>query len=115
MGVDYAIVIGVGARFSDAFLKLVPQNVKDSVLDTTNDGNTVIVETLYKDMSLQMHCGSSLPYPVLTPTTLTHYEIVARALDELKLTDTERSVVVHILSLDKTYVETGIFMVHYIW
>jgi hypothetical protein len=115
MGVDYAIVIGVGACFSDAFLRLVSRDVQDKFADATNDGHTVFVETLYKETSLQMHCGDVAPYPVLPPTTLTHDEIVERALDALGIKDVERSVVSHILSLEKDYVKTGMYMLHYAW
>jgi len=115
MGVDYAMKIGVGACFSDAFLMLVSRNVLDRFADTTNDGHTVLVDVLYKEMNLQMHCGDVAPYPVLPPTSLTHDEIVELALDELKLDDAERSVVKHILSMDTTYVKTGTYMLHYAW
>lgn len=114
MGVDYAIKIGVGAYFSDDFLRLVPQSILDRISDTTDDGHTVLVEVLYKEMNLQMHCGDSAPYPVLPPSTLTHAEILARALAVLKITDEECSVVEHILRT-YNYVKTGMFMVHYAW
>lgn len=115
MGVDYAIKIGVGAVFSDAFLALVPRSVADAVVDATDDGHTVFVDVLYSEMYIQMHCGDVAPYPVLAPTTLSHDEIVDRALAALKLPDQELSVVRHVLGLDASYVQTGTFMLHYAW
>lgn len=115
MGVDYAIVIGVGACFSEAILSLLSLDVRDKFADITQDGHTVFVEKLYEDLNLQMHSGDVALYPVFPPTTLTHDEIVERALDILGLNRKERSVVMHLLSLDKEYVKTGTYMLHYSW
>jgi hypothetical protein len=115
MGIDYAIVIGVGACFSDTFLALAPANMRDLVADETRDGHTVFVDVLYKEMNLQMHCGDVAPYPVLPTTALTRDEIIERALKTLKLTEQELTIVKTIISMDAKYVTTGTFMLHYAW
>jgi len=115
MGIDYACIIGEGVAFSEAFILQVPAEVVDKIRDGCY-GDTLIITTLYKNMSVRMFGDGDGDYDML-PSILDpgrpRADILKDAWAVLDLTDTEQAIVDSLKETDDLRV--GLMIQHYAW
>ena len=114
MGIDYACIIGEGVHFTDAFIRRLPADIVDKILDNSH-GNVVMVKVFYQEQSIPMYENGADILPSILDPGRPYYEVLEDAWTFLGLTESERRIVGLLLLEGHHELRVGLMIQHYAW